>query len=283
MPHILLVDDDADFLELHRATLELVGNYTVEVAQDGLAALERIKTGKLPDLVISDVLMPRMDGFELLTSLRRLSLDVPVVFTSAIGRDSSHRTDGLRLGAMDFIAKPCEPEEILIRIERLLAPTFRVAPPPTSEPLTTLPSELLQEDDVDTDAARARPPESRAAPQGAVVGGDLFPSAHVTGRIERLSLPALFALSEAERKSGVLAVRNDAGTLWLTINAGRPWRASMTDGLSHEGKAAVYCALEWKEGRFEFLDTEVEGDADMQTTFTHLLMEHAQLSDEGRL
>jgi DNA-binding response OmpR family regulator len=113
---LLVVDDDEDIRALLRLLLERAG-YSVDDEADGRAALRAFHTGK-HDLVLLDVTMPDLDGWELLERIRDLS-DVPVLMLTA--RDSeSDRVRGLRGGADDYVTKPFDREELLARVEALL-------------------------------------------------------------------------------------------------------------------------------------------------------------------
>lgn len=110
---ILVVDDDDRVLNFLRAKLKASG-YEVVIARDGVEALEQAQAQE-PDLVLLDVLMPRMDGFETLKHLRRFS-SVPVIMLSAKGADVD-RIKGLDLGADDYLSKPFNPDELVARVE----------------------------------------------------------------------------------------------------------------------------------------------------------------------
>jgi DNA-binding response OmpR family regulator len=113
---LLVVDDDEDIRALLRLNLERAG-YSVDDEADGRAALRAFHTGK-HDLVLLDVTMPDLDGWELLERIRDLS-DVPVLMLTA--RDSeTDRVRGLRGGADDYVTKPFDREELLARVEALL-------------------------------------------------------------------------------------------------------------------------------------------------------------------
>ena len=115
-PRLLVVDDDEDIRALLRLILEGAG-YHVDDQADGRAALRAFHNGD-HDLVLLDVTMPGLDGWELLERIRDLS-DVPVLMLTA--RDSeSDRVRGLRGGADDYVTKPFDREELLARIEGLL-------------------------------------------------------------------------------------------------------------------------------------------------------------------
>lgn len=250
MPKLLLVDDDVEYLALMRAVLESTYLYEVQTAGDGQAALEILQSGDLPDLVISDVMMPKMGGFELMSRLRDVRIDVPVLFTSTTGHESENRILGLRLGAVDFLSKPVEPEELLLRVAR-----------------------LCQE----YKAQRTIEPEPPAQDPGAINSQS---PPDLIGRIDRIGLPALFSLCTSESKSGVLLVRSGVDTLWLSIREGRPLRASVP-GLAHlESVEALHHAMRWTTGDFEFRESEVGGDDEFESTFMSVLMEHARRVDE---
>jgi DNA-binding response OmpR family regulator len=113
---LLVVDDDEDIRALLRLVLERAG-YSVDDEADGRAALRAFHNGN-HDLVVLDVTMPDLDGWELLERIRDLS-DVPVLMLTA--RDTeSDRVRGLRGGADDYVAKPFDREELLARVEVLL-------------------------------------------------------------------------------------------------------------------------------------------------------------------
>ena len=114
---ILVVDDDRAVRESLRRSLTFNG-YTVETAGDGLEALEKVVAHR-PDLLLLDVMMPRMDGLEVCRRLRSAGDDLPILVLTA--RDSvSERVAGLDAGADDYLAKPFALEELLARLRALL-------------------------------------------------------------------------------------------------------------------------------------------------------------------
>lgn len=110
---ILLVEDEERILNFLRTKLRAVG-YRVLTATNGLEALESVRAEE-PDLIVLDVVMPKMDGFEMLTQLRRFSA-VPVIILSAKGADED-KIKGLSLGADDYLPKPFNPDELVARVE----------------------------------------------------------------------------------------------------------------------------------------------------------------------
>jgi DNA-binding response OmpR family regulator len=113
---ILVVDDEPDLLHAVRLYLEMEG-YQVITATNGEQALEKLRT-KLPDLIVLDVMMPEMDGFETLQEIRRVS-NVPVIMLTVRGEESD-KVRGLSLGADDYVTKPFSQRELLSRIQAVL-------------------------------------------------------------------------------------------------------------------------------------------------------------------
>src|SRR3954469_9185690 len=115
-PRILVVDDDEDIRLLLREPLERAG-YTVDEAADGRAALRNLFAVP-PALVILDVSMPGLDGYETLERIRDLS-EVPVIMLTARAEELE-KVRGLRGGADDYVAKPFGRQELLARVQALL-------------------------------------------------------------------------------------------------------------------------------------------------------------------
>jgi CheY-like chemotaxis protein len=116
---ILVVDDDPTILRLVRLNLEVEG-YDVLEATNGREALEAVKA-HAPDLVVCDVMMPVMDGLEVVSRLRRddATATLPIVMLSAKAQDADIR-HGRSAGADEYVTKPFDPQELLDAIGRLL-------------------------------------------------------------------------------------------------------------------------------------------------------------------
>jgi two-component system KDP operon response regulator KdpE len=125
---ILVVDDEPRMIRFIRMNLELEGYHVIE-ASDGIQALEQVRK-HLPDLVVMDVMMPRMDGFEALRLLREIST-VPVILLT-VKDDEEDRIHGLELGADDYITKPFSPRELVSRVNAVLRRADWPAPMPRS-------------------------------------------------------------------------------------------------------------------------------------------------------
>jgi DNA-binding response OmpR family regulator len=110
---VLAVDDEPRILNFLSAKLRASG-YDVLTASNGVDAIEKAQAQE-PDLIVLDVVMPKMDGFETLKELRTFSA-VPVIFLSARGADTD-RIKGLGLGADDYLPKPFSPDELVARID----------------------------------------------------------------------------------------------------------------------------------------------------------------------
>ena len=116
---ILVIDDDFDTLTLIGLTLQRRG-FVVMKAQSGPEALERLHT-ELPDLVIADVMMPQMDGYEVCRSIKAnpRTAHLPVVMLTAKAQTSA-QIEGFRAGAIDYITKPVHPQDLVARISAVL-------------------------------------------------------------------------------------------------------------------------------------------------------------------
>lgn len=123
---ILLVEDDQNFGDVLRSYLDM-HDYSVTLATDGMLGLETFKKGQF-DLCILDVMMPRKDGFTLAREIRERDLEVPIIFLTA----KTMKDDvlqGFKIGADDYIAKPFNSEELLLRIQAVLKRVNKTADP----------------------------------------------------------------------------------------------------------------------------------------------------------
>jgi len=118
-PRILIVDDELAIIKFLRANLEAKGFETL-AAMDGAEALETIER-ELPDLVILDIMMPKMDGFEVCRRLREWS-QIPIIMLSARG-DEGDKVKCLDLGSDDYITKPFGAHELIARVRAVLRRT----------------------------------------------------------------------------------------------------------------------------------------------------------------
>lgn len=117
MARLLIVEDDAGTSALVSRGLIEAG-HDVEAAADGVHGLDRLPSGGAFDLVILDAIMPRRDGWHVLSEMRRLGMETPVLMLSALD-GVEHRVRGLSLGADDYISKPFSFEELSLRVEAI--------------------------------------------------------------------------------------------------------------------------------------------------------------------
>src|SRR5215218_1403606 len=113
-PRVLIVEDNANLALGLRNNLEIEG-YDVEVARDGAAGLEAARALPAPDLVILDLMLPEMDGYRVLRTLRDEGRGMPVLILTARGEEAE-KVRGFRLGADDYVTKPFGLMELLARV-----------------------------------------------------------------------------------------------------------------------------------------------------------------------
>jgi CheY-like chemotaxis protein len=263
---ILIVDDDPWILRMVSTLLEKKG-YQILTASDGEEGLLRADQVK-PDLIITDVMMPRMDGWTMVKHLRArpdLSI-IPVIFLTALGGEED-RIKGFRLGADDYLPKPFRFEELDLRVANALkkakqtratAEQVAHAQPSTPPPIP---------------GARPTPPFPTSKPVG------------IHGTLEQLGLSSLLVILEMERKSGILRVEKAGATGRIFAREGRIIAARIEGEAApkdaKKGAQAVYHMLTWSSGRFDFSVVDVDMEDEVQSTTTNLLMEGARLIDES--
>lgn len=115
--NILLVEDDVNFGDVLRSYLEM-HDYDITLAVDGVDGWEKFRKGQY-DLCILDVMMPRKDGFTLAKEIREKNTEVPIIFLTA-KMMKEDILDGFKIGADDYITKPFNSEELLLRIQAIL-------------------------------------------------------------------------------------------------------------------------------------------------------------------
>jgi CheY-like chemotaxis protein len=120
MPKILIAEDERDIRELVSFSLQF-GGFVVVQATNGAEAVEQAQK-EMPDLILMDVRMPRMTGYEACRQMKSIPdiRDIPVVFLSAKGQESEIQT-GLEAGAEEYILKPFAPDELVKQVQMVLA------------------------------------------------------------------------------------------------------------------------------------------------------------------
>lgn len=241
--HVLVADDDAWILRMVATVLEKRG-FSVETAVDGEEAMQ-LALARTPDLLITDVMMPKLDGWALVRQLRAHPqlATLPVIFLTALSSEDD-RIRGFRLGADDYVAKPFRFEELDLRVTKTLRRTQAIVQ------------------------------EAREQIGGSGLHGDL----------SQIGLSSLLILMELERKTGLIRLRAPAGgpTAQILVRDGRVVHARLDDRDEPVDADCVYYLLTWPAGEFELISCVVEGADRVNVSTTHLLMEGARLIDEER-
>ena len=253
MTRVLVVDDDAWILRMVSTVLGRRG-YEIVTATDGFEGLLAAQKQK-PDLIISDVSMPRVDGWAFVRQLRAKPefATVPVLFLTALGTDED-RIRGFKLGADDYMSKPFRFDELELRVDNVLKRSKQLAGP-----------------------APAAPPPSAMTPGGGVK------AIGIHGQLEHLGLSSVLTILEIERKSGVLVLSHpDSETGRIFLRDGRVLRVRLDGKEEPKNEVAVYHLLAWEAGRFEFTAFETDMADEVSQSTTSLLMEGARRLDESR-
>ncbi len=241
---ILLVDGDRWMQRVVMSALQ-AEDFAIVTAADGCAALQSALAHP-PNLIISDVLVPRMNGWRLVRRLRaqRQFADTPFIFLTRLACPESRR-HSFRLGADDYLQKPVQPRELIVRVRNALR------------------------------HSRLPRPSHRT-------GGGPAPPRGVSGTIEDISLATLLVMLEMERKHGLLIVTHchTGERCRLFLRDGRIVGAALDDCSAPRHAELVYHALAWSRGTFEFKAVPVEMRDEVGASTTQLLMEAARRHDE---
>jgi CheY-like chemotaxis protein len=311
---VLVVDDEADA----RATLaELLREegYLVETASDGFRALGKTPEFE-PDVVLTDLNMPAMDGLELLHKLGGQA-DGPVMLVMTGFGGVASAVAAMKEGAADYLIKPLNMTELLLALGREMdrvrlrreraghssAKAGRVVRPISATPSPTR-GECPREDadDAHLGGSQSTSPQSASIPRVAARGPlplrdtPVAPFAPLLrqraprlgrtaliGLLVEFGMSSVLVLLDLQRKSGVVIVRSRRGRGRIYVREGRVLRASIEGRAAASGALAVYELLTWSDGRFEFQSGAVEGEDEIGSSTTHLLMEGARRQDEREL
>ncbi len=247
-PHLLLVDADPRTLRVLEVNLKNDG-FSVTAVSDGAAALEQAKVG-LPDLLVTETRLPRLDGFELVRRLRELpgGENIPVVFiapesTSASTGLSASQNDQVRavqLSVLDCLVKPVSVRELVTRVNLLLA---------------------------------RRTQQLLAAPGGSQL--------HFSGHLEDVAVIDMLRAFEQGRRSGVLNIEHGSRQATILFKHGKVLDAEQGQ---LRGEEAVYRTFLWSTGVYELEFCEIEVPDAIPIGSSALLMEGMRRIDEwGRL
>lgn len=141
MTTVLLAEDDLSLAKSLAQTLEATG-LSVRIALNGQIALERFRRER-PDLVVLDVMMPVLNGYETCAEIRKVDRHVPIVFLTALDSDDD-QIRGLEVGADDYVMKTASDEVLLARIKKALGRAVRVQPAMAPESMTRTEAVIYQ-------------------------------------------------------------------------------------------------------------------------------------------
>ncbi|PIE35779.1 hypothetical protein CSA56_02825 [candidate division KSB3 bacterium] len=236
---ILIVEDEPGMIELLTVALEDEG-YEISIASNGEQGLKKVEHED-PDLIISDVMMPDMNGYDFCQQLRSnpKTAAIPFIFLTA-KKDVSDRVRGLNLGADDYISKPFHVVEVVARIKTLMMRSKRVRPNQSSSPM----------------------PETEAA---------------FAGDLEKMSIGEVVQTIALTRKNGRLIVVNGnrRGEIYFKDSI-----VTYADVDRKKGEEAVYRLLSWKNGQFKFDSGATAETPNIRKTAESLLMEGMRRLDE---
>lgn len=236
---VLIVEDEPGMIELLTVALEDEG-YIISIAHNGEQGLKKVKEED-PDLIISDVMMPDMNGYDFCEQLRAnpKTVAIPFIFLTA-KKDVSDRVRGLNLGADDYISKPFHVVEVVARIKTLMQRVKRSRPAPV---------------------------------QPSVPGAD----SAFSGDLGKISIGEIIQTIALTKKNGCLIVMNDSqqGKVYF-----RDGMVTYADVDRKKGDEAVYRLLSWKNGQFKFDVGAVAKTTNVQKTAESLLMEGMRRLDE---
>jgi DNA-binding response OmpR family regulator len=237
---ILIVEDEPGMIELLSVALEDEG-FIISIANNGQQGLQKVETEN-PDLIISDVMMPDMDGYEFCQQLRDnpKTATIPFIFLTA-KKDVSDRVRGLNLGADDYISKPFHVVEVVARIKTLMQRVQR---------------------------SRSAAPQATAAPET---------EADFSGDLEKISIGEVVQTIALTKKNGRLVVTNGNRHGEVYFREGIVMYAEVD---RKKGEEAVYRLLSWTNGQFRFEVGAEAKTQNVQKTAEGLLMEGMRRLDE---
>jgi CheY-like chemotaxis protein len=238
--NLLLVDDSVTVrIELGDALRDR--GLRVRVAENGLVAIAAALK-RPPEIILSDVEMPVMDGWTFLRMVRgrkRLA-HIPVVFFTRLNDDLS-RLQGYKMGVEDYLPKDLSPDEIVARLTSALAR-----------------------------GKRGGSPSKEGASTGQGLHGDL----------RHVRLGSLLSFIESEKRTGVLKLEHRGDRATIRVRAGALVGVDNLGNFSHPHDR-IFELLDWPTGTFEFVTDVVEAGEGSPTRVTYLLMEHARRTDEA--
>ena len=239
---ILIVNPDPDILR-QASDLLVAEGYGVRIADGGMGALMKAFENP-PDLLITAIDMPEMDGWGLVTNLRTQGETalIPVIFLTN-HEDEEKSLRGFKSGADEFLLKDRIASDLIASVKHVIHRG----------------SEVLEET---RQITRARHP--------------------MMGQLHHVSLASVLVLLEMELKTGELLLRREDETARLLLKNGRIMRAWTDGDADLRGENCVYHVLEWKDGEFVFRTMTPPGIVEMNVPMSQLLLEAARRMDTNR-
>jgi DNA-binding response OmpR family regulator len=279
MARVLVVDDDPWSQRMVSSVLTHAG-HTVDLAADGWEGLVAADHTP-PDLLVVEVKLPTADGWKLVETLRSRPemMNLPALFLTTF-TEQGRRGACFRPDTDDILVTPFRLEDLTERVERLLdsnsgeGPTAVTAaiPPSTPEQAQEAPPQ-----------PPPPPPVTRPlqTPWGhRAVDPNKLARMALAGTLEQFSAASVLMLLDLERRSGVLIVTAALGRGRIYVREGRVLRAVVEGQPQLRAALAVFELLTWGDGRFEFHAGPVEGEDEIGSSTSFLLLEGARLQDE---
>ncbi|MCK6479231.1 MAG: response regulator [Planctomycetaceae bacterium] len=252
-PRILVIDDDINILSTLRILFQREG-FQVQTAFDGEDGLKKIIAGNI-DIILSDIDMPKMNGFEVFQKLRMQGLvqQFPMVMMSA-GVGPVERAKYIEEGAEDFIVKPFNAIELLARMRRILS---RVA-------------------------GQTGQAVGSAGPKSTEPAHGSRPQELTRGKLGDIQVPDLVQFFLLGQKDGFLELTLPAANARMFFVGGQIIHCTVVErsGVAREGEDAVFNMLAWTEGNFRAAFERVAMPRRIRTPTHELLLEHARRSDD---
>ncbi|MEI8254489.1 MAG: response regulator [Deltaproteobacteria bacterium] len=247
---ILVIDDDPDILKLVRTALRSQG-HEVLTAANGIEGLEAAEQHR-PDVIVTDVMMPGMDGWELVRQLRAQAQFglVPVIFLTALGSGTDH-VRGFGLGADDYVAKPFHIGELTARVGKAVRHRAQLR-------------NVLR---LKQTATRHETPD-------------------LAGSLDQIGLATVLGILDLERKTGTLTLTyappGPALVARIRVREGCVVAIACADPVALRGEEALLELLERGSGTFAFTACEVLDQAEIEGSTQQLLLRVARRIDESR-
>lgn len=265
---ILVVDDDPDNRAMIGHFLSSWG-YDVDDAKNGKVALERVAAHP-PQLVLLDLEMPEMDGFETCEHLKTNPETewIPVIIFTGLEK-MPHRVRGFRHGADDYVVKTVEPDELRTRIELVLKRTKKYS---SLAGLTNDNNGSSQA----TQQAQQAPQQQQAQPAGSPVAETPQRDLAVSVSLSKIPFPEAMRLVLAHGENGIIHVSDGTRMGAVHIVEGEVAHAVARND---QGEEAFYELALWRSGRFDFQDTDPGSAKSIQTPTRSLLVEASRRAD----